>query len=93
LLIEGGVITPRAWRDLEQPRKPGEELVVEWRALTVTLLDELAALVRQRLGKSAAELPLACVLEGGTWAAGREIAGELRGGAPPIAIDSDGTVF
>jgi len=43
---------------------------------------------------SAEEFPLAKVLEGGTWAAGREIAAELRDGAtPPIRIDSDGTVF
>ncbi len=61
--------------------------------MTVTLLDELAARVRQRLGKTADEMPLACILEGGTWAAGRAIAQELRGGAPPLTIDSDGTVF
>ena len=67
---------------------------MEWRALTVTLLDELATLVRAELGVDAEALPLACVLEGGTWAAGREIAAELReGGAPPLKIDSDGTVF
>ena len=30
------------------------------------------------------DLPLACVLEGGTWAAGRELARELRGGGPPL---------
>jgi Protein of unknown function (DUF1688) len=68
--------------------------VVTWRALTVALLDDLAALVRQALGPDAATLPLACILEGGTWAAGRQIAAELRpGGAPPVAIVSDGTVF
>jgi hypothetical protein len=50
--------------------------------------------VRQRLGKTAEELPLACILEGGTWAAGREMAAELRSdGAPPLTIESDGTVF
>jgi hypothetical protein len=60
----------------------------------VALLDRVAEGVRERLGKSPAELPLACVLEGGTWAAGRAVAGELRpGGGPPIRIDSDGTVF
>jgi len=38
--------------------------------------------------------PLACLLEGGTWAAGRAIAAERRaGGAPPVVVDSDGTVF
>jgi uncharacterized protein DUF1688 len=40
------------------------------------------------------ELPLARILEGGTWAAGRAVAAELRpGGPPPIRIRSDGTVF
>jgi hypothetical protein len=68
--------------------------VIEWRALTVTLLDDLAPLVRERLRRSAAEMPLACVLEGGTWAAGRAIAAERRaGGTSPVAVDSDGTVF
>jgi hypothetical protein len=38
-------------------------------------------------------MPLACVLEGGTWAAGRVLANELRGGLPPLDIASDGTVF
>jgi hypothetical protein len=61
---------------LERRWKPADELVVEWRALTVTLLDELAAQVRAQLGLSAAQMPLACILEGGTWAAGREIAAE-----------------
>ncbi len=55
-----------------RPLKVGDEAVVEWRALTVTLIDELAPLVRRRLGVDAAQMPLACVLEGGTWAAGRE---------------------
>ena len=66
--------------------------MIEWRALTVTLLDELAPRVRAALGAPA--LPLACILEGGSWAAGRQIAAERRpGGAPPVAIESDGTVF
>jgi hypothetical protein len=70
-----------------------DELVVEWRALTVALLDELAPLVRSRLGIDATRMPLACVLEGGTWAAGRALAQRLRGGPPPLTIVSDGTVF
>lgn len=94
LLIDCGVIVPRDPRDLARTWKPADEFVVEWRALTVTLLDELATLVRQRLGKTAEELPLACILEGGTWAAGRELAAELRAdGASPVRIDSDGTLF
>ena len=54
----------------------------------------VGALIRQRLGRSREELPLAKVLEGGTWAAGRRIAAEKRpGGGPPLTIVSDGTVF
>jgi len=94
LFIDCGVIVPRDPRALGRRWKAGDEFVIEWRALTVTLLDELAVLVRERLGKTAQELPLARVLEGGSWAAGRQIAAEKReGGAPPFAIDSDGTVF
>ena len=94
LLMDSGVIVVRDARLLDRRWKPADEFVIEWRALTVTLLDELADRVRTRLGRSAAEMPLACILEGGTWAAGRQIAAELRaGGVPPVQIDSDGTVF
>ena len=71
-----------------------EVAVVEWRAITVALLDRLADAVRKELNVDAASFPLARVLEGGTWAAGRKIAAEKReGGPPPVHIDSDGTVF
>lgn len=94
LLLDTGVIVARRPAQLGRVWKPADPFVIEWRALTVALLDLLAERVRTKLGKTAAELPLACILEGGTWAAGREIAAELReGGAPPLKIDSDGTVF
>lgn len=94
LLLDTGVLVPRDARLLTRTWKPADEFIIEWRACTVALLDELAVLVRQRLGVSAGQLPLACILEGGTWAAGREIALEKReGGTPPLRIDSDGTVF
>jgi hypothetical protein len=39
-------------------------------------------------------MPLECILEAGTWAAGREIAKSLsEGGSAPLRIESDGTVF
>ncbi|MGB6446195.1 MAG: DUF1688 family protein, partial [Xanthobacteraceae bacterium] len=39
-------------------------------------------------------LPLAKVLEGGSWAAGRVIARQKRAdGSPPLKVISDGTVF
>jgi hypothetical protein len=61
--------------------------------MTIALLDELARAVRHRLRLSEAQLPLARVLEGGTWAAGRELAQRLRGGLPPLQVASDGTIF
>jgi hypothetical protein len=68
--------------------------VVEWRALTVALLDEVAARLRAKLNMDATSLPLAKVLEGGTWAAGRQLAKERRAdAAPPLRVVSDGTVF
>ena len=92
LLIDVGVIRARHPRDLARSWKVQDDFVIEWRALTVALIDELAPLVRQQLGRP--DLPMACILEGGTWAAGREIAQELRAdGAPPLKIESDGTVF
>jgi len=94
LLLDAGVIVPRDAGFAAQVYTPADEWVIEWRALTVSLLDELAPLVRAELGVAADALPLACILEGGTWAAGRQIALERRaGGAPPVRIDSDGTVF
>ncbi|MBJ8343527.1 URC4/urg3 family protein [Antrihabitans sp. YC2-6] len=93
LLLDTGALSLRDPASAEQEWRAGDELVVEWRALTVALLDELAPLVRERLDVDPDQLPLACVLEGGTWAAGRTLAQRLRGGLPPLAIVSDGTVF
>jgi len=93
LLLDGGVLKLRDRGCAERTWSPADELVVEWRALTVALLDELAPLVRTQLGVDAEQMPLACVLEGGTWAAGRASAQRLRDGLPPLAIASDGTVF
>ncbi|HEX5752686.1 MAG TPA: URC4/urg3 family protein [Archangium sp.] len=94
LLVDLGLLVPRDGRLLTDAYAPGAEPIVEWRALTVALLDEVAKRVRERLGMTAEQLPLAKVLQGGTWSAGRKIAAEKRpGGTPPIRIESDGTVF
>jgi hypothetical protein len=94
LFLDAEVIELRRPRDATFPHDPGAPLVVEWRALTVALLDDTARLVREKLGLDAERLPLAKVLEGGTWSAGRRIAREKReGGPPPLSIISDGTVF
>jgi hypothetical protein len=94
LFVDVGVL---AFRDAEDARREHEvtsSLVVEWRALTVALLDRVADGMRQRLGLDATSLPLAKILEGGTWAAGRSLARERRPDAsPPVKVTSDGTVF
>jgi len=91
LLLDAGVLALRNPDEAARRHAVGSELVVEWRALTVALIDALADLVRARLDRPG--LPLACILEGGTWAAGRELARTRRGGEPPLSIDSDATVF
>jgi hypothetical protein len=69
-----------------------DDVIVEWRAVTVGFLDELLAEVNKVLG---AQLSLAQMLEAGTWKGGRELAAVSRPVTkePPIMIVSDGTVF
>lgn len=93
LLLDSGVLSLVDPAAADADHRVGDELVVEWRALTVALLDELAPLVCGELGLDESSMPLACVLEGGTWAAGRQLAGQRRKGLPPLTIVSDGTVF
>jgi hypothetical protein len=93
LLIDTGAIQLRDQAVASQVWQPGDEIIVEWRALTVALMDEVAAALRRRLHLDADRMPLARVLEGGSWAAGRELAQRQRGGLPPLQVASDGTVF
>jgi Protein of unknown function (DUF1688) len=94
LLVDAGALRPKQRMLLEKTFAAGDEPIVEWRALTVALLDRIAQHVRVHLGLDAARLPLVKVLEAGTWFAGRRLAAERRpGGGPPIAVESDGTVF
>jgi hypothetical protein len=94
LLVDAGALRPKQRALLEKTFVAGDEPIVEWRALTVALLDRIAQHVRAHLGLDAVQLPLVKVLEAGTWFAGRALAAERRpGGGPPIAIASDGTVF
>ncbi|HST90963.1 MAG TPA: URC4/urg3 family protein [Brevundimonas sp.] len=94
LFMDLGVLTLKNPADADEPWPVSDPLVVGWRAMTVALLDRIAPLVRAELGVTADAMPLASVLEGGTWAAGRRAAAERRpGGGPPLTILSDGTVF
>jgi len=94
LFVDTGVLVLKDPQDAGRAHPVDGPLVVGWRSLTVALLDKLAPMVGERLGVTAEAFPLARVLEGGSWAAGRRIAREKRADAgPPIAVISDGTVF
>ncbi|CAM9628424.1 unnamed protein product [Chrysoparadoxa australica] len=95
LLVDMGVLEPKHEKVLGKAHHPHDEVIVEWRALTVCLLDEVYAKLKEKLRLTEAEFPLVKCLEAGTWKAGRVVA-RLRDpvyGAPPIQILSDGTVF
>jgi hypothetical protein len=93
LLIDSGLLRLRDESAAGETWQLGDEIIVEWRALTIALMDEVAHAVRGQLRLSESELPLARVLEGGSWAAGRALAQRHRGGLPPLKVASDATVF
>ncbi len=94
LFVDMGVLELRNPAAASKGFSVSDPVIVGWRSLTVALLDRIAPLVGTRLGLAAGELPLIKVLEGGTWAAGRQIARATRAdGTPPFHIMSDGTVF
>ncbi|MFN6499917.1 MAG: URC4/urg3 family protein [Nostoc sp. DedQUE01] len=94
LCIDLGLVNVKDSEIWRSPHSVASEVIVEWRALTVILLDSIAATMREKLHMTPEEMPLVKILQGGTWTAGRKIAAELRtGGTSPIQIDSDGTVF
>jgi len=94
LFVDMGVISLTDSAHARVEYDVGAELVVEWRALTIQLVDELAPLVRKKLGKTAEEMPIVKILQGGTWQAGRQIAAKLRpGGTPPITVRLNGITF
>ncbi len=63
LFLDAGVIAPRTSQLLTTPHQVGSDVVIEWRALTVALLDLTAAALRERFGKNALQLPLVKVLK------------------------------
>ncbi|KAI0158002.1 DUF1688-domain-containing protein [Hypoxylon sp. FL1284] len=77
--------------------EPSDDVIVEWRGVTVGFLDRLLVEVNKALKRelNGFELTLAQLLEAGSWKGGREIAEVSRPNTkePPILIDSDGTVF
>ena len=93
-MIDSGLLSLKDPSFSSQEWQASSALIIEWRALTIYLLDKLNPIIRDKLGLSEEQFPLAKVLEGGTWSAGRQLAIERRGNTnPPINILSDGTVF
>ncbi|MGI9523820.1 MAG: DUF1688 family protein, partial [Hyphomicrobiaceae bacterium] len=66
LFVDTGVLVIKDPSVREMSHEPASELIVEWRALTICLLDEIAIHVRRLLGLTSQQLPLVSVLEGGT---------------------------
>lgn len=94
LFIDFDVLTFKNPKDKEHEYEVGSEVVVEWRALTICLLEVVAKEVRTILGKTIEELPMPKVLQGGTWAAGRAIAKIKRAdGGSPLNIRLNGITF
>ena len=94
LFVDMGALRPKRPALLREVFPPGDEAIVEWRALTIVLVDRLAEIIRGKIGKSAAEFPLSKVIQGGTWQAGRILGRRLReNGEPPIRIAIDGTLL
>ena len=93
LLLDSGLLRLRDEKAAEETWDIGAEIIVEWRALTVALMDDVAGAVRRKMHTDERHLPLSKVLEGGSWAAGRALAQRHRNGLPPLKVKSDPTVF
>ncbi|MEM8552108.1 MAG: DUF1688 family protein [Pseudomonadota bacterium] len=94
LFLDGGALVLKTPGAAQLSHAVDAPIIVEWRAATVTLLSAIAPMIRDVLGVDGERMPLASVLEGGTWLMGRQLAKAARAdGSPPLAIISDGTVF
>ncbi|KAJ5948470.1 hypothetical protein N7454_001777 [Penicillium verhagenii] len=71
------------------------DVIVEWRAMTVALLDKLFETIRDQFAQNGVKLNMAQMLEAGTWKGGRELAAKYRPEtkSSPIVIQGDGTLF
>ncbi|KAL4770840.1 hypothetical protein BDW60DRAFT_217743 [Aspergillus nidulans var. acristatus] len=73
----------------------GDDEIVEWRAMTVALLDVLHQRILESGKFGDVKLSLPQILEAGSWKAGREIAAQKRPEtrSSPILNSGDGTLF
>ncbi|EXJ89320.1 hypothetical protein A1O3_02386 [Capronia epimyces CBS 606.96] len=75
--------------------KADSDVVVEWRAMTVALLDQLHEMISTHFEALGIQISMAQMLEAGSWKAGRDLAASKRpqSKSSPILIDGDGTLF
>lgn len=71
------------------------DVIVEWRSMTVALLDKLHELLSAHFSGQGVSLNMAQMLEAGSWKGGRELAAKFRPQtkSSPILIEGDGTLF
>jgi hypothetical protein len=94
LFVDSGVMGLNNAQNKNQYHFPTSPLVVEWRALTIVLLDKLATEIGGMMTLPEDVLPLSKILQGGTWSLGREKAYQRSPtGQSPILIKSDGNIF
>ena len=72
------------------------DVIVEWRAMSIALLDELHERIKGKFANRKTLLSMSQMLEAGTFKAGRELAAKYRPNtkSSPILISGgDGTLF
>ncbi|KAH0828285.1 Protein urg3 [Fonsecaea pedrosoi] len=71
------------------------DVIVEWRAMTVALLDRLHEIISKEFAAQGIAISMAQMLEAGSWKTGRELAATKRpkSRSSPILIAGDGTLF
>ncbi len=85
LLLDTGVLRPRDAAHLEREWLASDELIVEWRACTLSLMDEVVARVRGELHADAHRLPPSVILQGGCGPVAHELA-QRRAGRPALRV-------
>jgi hypothetical protein len=63
LLVDFGVLVPKNKKILTETFEPSSEVIIEWRALTVALLDEIHQIILGKLKLTADVFPLVKVSE------------------------------
>lgn len=92
-MLETGVLRLRDERTASSDWTCGDAVVVEWRALSLALMEEMAPLMRDFLGCERSELPMGCILEGVARAADRNRSGRHPARRSLLRVDSEPALF